>query len=393
MGAVTRSSRGSKGEQAASFRVIRGLPRSRKICKKQLAPRQRVPYLYVMKICFPIAIACMMLMVAPTSVKAQVVFGAYLHEIENDAASSEAEAWAREAEGWAATVRANVARPETETGQHVEDNIADWLKMISRTEDVIAVQQERTLEHRDFSDTSFSRKRALELWENVSRARTNAAFAQQMALDAQAEESVARALYDSLKQELGDWRYERWSNGYAWERVADAQGVAYKTWLKAADAWDQATRSLGFVAEQWDEAQSMEVSDLFDILHEHLTPEGVIAVGWEKLPLLSVTSVPAFANVDAFNARGDINEHAQFGYFADMQDLWPTDIELDSYLLDFPPGCMVRADALQGSEDQQDFVACIISFVVFQCYSGAYIFKIDNEYRAWSSNTACATHD
>ena len=214
-----------------------------------------------------------------------------------------------------------------------------------------------------------------------------------MALDAQAEESVARALSDSLKQELGDWRYERWSNGYAWERVADAQGVAYKTWLKAADAWDQATRSLGFVAEQWDEAQPMEVSDLFDILYEHLTPEGVIAVGWEKLPLLSVTSVPAFANVDAFNARGDINEHAQFGYFADMQDLWPTDIELDSYLLDFPPGCMVRADALQGSEDQQDFVACIISFVVFQCYSGAYIFKIDNEYRAWSSNTACATHD
>lgn len=336
----------------------------------------------------------MMFMAVSAPAKAQAVFGAYLHEIvEKDATDAKARAWATEAEAWAATVRGNIAVPETENGKNTADNNAAWLQMIARTEELVSMQQERALALRNFSDAFFAREKVSELWEDVSRARANAAFAQQMALEAQDKENMARAQSDSLKEELGDWEYERWSEGWQWERAKEAQGVAYKAWIKAANEWDNATRSLGWAVEKWDETLPMEVSDLFDVLQEHLTPEGVIVLAWEDLPVYPMVDVAAFQNVGAFNFSGDINEHIQFGQFVDRETLWATDIELGDYLLEVPPGCVVSADALPGSETRQDFVACLISFLSFYCPPGAYIFKINNEYHAWSSNVACATRD
>ena len=325
-----------------------------------------------MKPRFLIFAACIMFMAVPMSAKAQTMFGAYLHAWEASASTTETGAWAAEAEAWAATVRGNI---DADNNSHH----SAWLKMISRTQELVAMQQERASVPWDFSDTLFARKRASALREDASKARENASFGHQMALEAQ--ENMMRLQAEATG--LG-WREGRGEREYE----AEVQSDAYEAWSRAVASWEWAARNLEAAAESWDEALSIELADLFGVLQEHLTPEGVIvlfgAVGEDWFPL-----VP---EVGAFDFSGDINEHVKFGQFMAMEDLWATDIELDEFLLEVPPGCRVNTNAPSGGEGQQDFVACLIN-ISHYCFSGAYIFGINDEFRAWSSNIACATGD
>ena len=137
--------------------------------------------------------------------------------------------------------------------------------------------------------------------------------------------------------------------------------------------------------KQSEASLSVEADDLFNILRQHLSPEGGEVVVFSSDSSFKEMEVD-FKETDVTytwtpNAEGRVNDYIKFAQFVgeDASDWLPWDVAAAESFNVNETDCRVSVNTSPQDDDGLAFVSCWIE-VMENCEEGLRVFEIDNEY-------------